>query len=313
MTLYVYRSFFDLPSIDPISLQFIAISRFCASDIEIRAVRSAAESPLGVVPSFVDNEVEITKFEDFVDFMRNTHREIVLDYDLTAEQRALSTAYSAMVNEKLVPALEHLFWIDTFNYEAMTRPAYSSTLKFPHYLFFLHSRRNSTSKKFEALKKQPKDLLKDAISVLNSLSAKLGESKYFNGTKPTSLDAFLFGHLAPLLKLPLANENLKHHLESQPNLCIYLENIASIYMPLSEEQLRESLRNRVDIILNVDKSRKALEAQRNNDRIKKVEREKTDADSKQNLVVFGLVTLGLSLVFAIHSGIIRVSTRAEKA
>lgn len=145
------------------------------------------------------------------------------------------------------------------------------------------------------------------FQTLNALSAKLGETKYFNGTKPSSLDAFLFGLLAPLLKLPLANDHLKHHLESQPNLCIYLENIASIYMPLSEEQLRESVRNQADFLPNIEKARKALENQRNNDRIKKAEKEKVENDSKQNVVIFGIVTVALSIAFAVHAGIIKVS------
>lgn len=108
MSLYVYPSFFDLLSLDPTSLQFIAVARFCAADIKIIPVQRASESPVGVVPSFVDDDVAITEFEEFVDYMRNAHREIVLDYELTTEQRSLSIAYFALINEKLVPALVSL-------------------------------------------------------------------------------------------------------------------------------------------------------------------------------------------------------------
>lgn len=125
------------------------------------------------------------------------------------------------------------------------------------------------------------------------------------------MDAFLFGYLIQLLKLPLANDALKHHLESQPNLCIYLENISSIYLPLSEEQLRQSVKHRQDFIPEVDRARKALEKQRNTDRIKKAEKEKIEFDSKQNVIVFGIVTIGLSIVFAIHVGIIKVSRKPQ--
>lgn len=44
-------------------------------------------------------------YNPFVLFRRNAHREIVLDYELTPEQRSLSVAYGALVSEKLVPAL----------------------------------------------------------------------------------------------------------------------------------------------------------------------------------------------------------------
>lgn len=109
MSLYVYPSFFDLLSLDPQSLQFIALARFCAADIKIISVRSASESPAGVVPSFVNDDVTIVDFEEFVEYMQNSHREIVIDYELTPEQRSLSTAYCAMINEKLVPALVGYF------------------------------------------------------------------------------------------------------------------------------------------------------------------------------------------------------------
>jgi metaxin len=200
---------------------------------------------------------------------------------------------------------EYLFWVDEYNYGALTSKAYSNSLSFPHYLFFLHSRRNEAMRRYEASNKQPKDLIKDAINVLNALSAKLGESKYFYGNKPSSLDALIFGYLAPLLKLPLANDRLQLHLSSQPNVCIFLENLASIYMPLNEKQLCESLDNRADIISSVDKARKAMEKQRDTERSKKAEREKANSDSGQNLFLFGLVSITLSVAFAIHTGIIK--------
>jgi hypothetical protein len=78
-------------------------------------------------------------------------------------------------------------------------------------------------------------------------------------------------------------------------------------MPLSEEQLRESVRNRADFLPNVDRARRAMDSQRNNERIKKADKEKSELDSKQNLIIFGLATFGLSLAFALHVGIIQVS------
>jgi hypothetical protein len=105
MALYVYSSFFDLPSLDPSSLQFLAVARFCAADVKIITVENASSTPSGLVPCFDDGNVVISDFENFVDYMRNAHREIVLDYELTDEQRTLSIAYSALINDKLVPAL----------------------------------------------------------------------------------------------------------------------------------------------------------------------------------------------------------------
>ncbi|KAI6171895.1 GST C-terminal domain-containing protein [Aphelenchoides besseyi] len=246
MTMYVFPPFFDLPSLDPVSLQFLAVSRFVASDIRVVPTAKPSDTPTGKLPCYVDNDVKISDFDEFVDYLRGAHREIVLDYELTQEQRSLCVAYSALIREKLVPAL-----------------------------------------------------------TLNLLSSKLGESKYIHGNKPSSLDALLYGYFAPLLKLPLANDKLQLQLSSQPNLCIFLENITSIYLPLSEEQIRESMEQRTEFTPVVDRARKTLEKQRNTEKIKKAEKQKADSDSAQSLVLFGVVSISLSFIFAVHFGIIK--------
>ncbi|KAI6223727.1 Outer mitochondrial membrane transport complex protein domain containing protein [Aphelenchoides fujianensis] len=305
MTLYVFPPFFDLPSLEPVSLQFLAVSRFVASDIRVVPLANPSHSPTGRLPCYVDEDVRISDFDEFVDHLRGAHREIVLDYELTQEQRSLCVAYSSLIREKLVPALEHLLWVDEYNYGSLTRCMYTNTMNFPNYLFFLNARRNAAIRLVEELEKTPKDLLKDATNVLNLLSAKLDESKYIHGNKPSSLDALLFGFLAPLLKLPLANDRLQLQLASLPNLCIFLENIASIYLPLSEEQLRKSVEHRKEFTAQVDRARKTLEKQRNNEKIKKAEKQKAEGDSGQNLILFGLVSISLSIAFAIHTGLVK--------
>lgn len=60
---------------------------------------------------------------------------------------------------------------------------------------------------------------------------------------------------------------------------------------------------------NVDNARKALETQRTNERIKKADKEKADKDSTKNVLIFGIVTIALSAVFAFHFGVIKVSSR----
>lgn len=48
---------------------------------------------------------------------------------------------------------------------------------------------------------------------------------------PSSLDAYVFGHLAPLLKVKLPNGKLQQHLNSLDNLRHYCTNILILYFP----------------------------------------------------------------------------------
>ena len=49
--------------------------------------------------------------------------------------------------------------------------------------------------------------------------------------RPTSLDAVVFSHLAPLLKAPLPSAQLQQHLKACDNLCSFCSRIVQRYFP----------------------------------------------------------------------------------
>lgn len=49
--------------------------------------------------------------------------------------------------------------------------------------------------------------------------------------RPSSLDAYVFGHLAPILKCKLPNGKLQQHLKSLDNLSSFCTNILLLYFP----------------------------------------------------------------------------------
>lgn len=49
--------------------------------------------------------------------------------------------------------------------------------------------------------------------------------------RPSSLDAYVFGHLAPILKCKLPNGKLQQHLRSLENLSSFCSNILQLYFP----------------------------------------------------------------------------------
>ncbi|MEQ2209298.1 hypothetical protein XENOCAPTIV_028116, partial [Xenoophorus captivus] len=50
-------------------------------------------------------------------------------------------------------------------------------------------------------------------------------------SRPSSLDAYVFGHLAPILKCKLPNGKLQQHLKSLDNLTDFCSNILLLYFP----------------------------------------------------------------------------------
>lgn len=53
------------------------------------------------------------------------------DYELSPKQCAEAYAYIQMINEKLGPALEFVWWVDSKNFVEFSRPLYAKLLPFP--------------------------------------------------------------------------------------------------------------------------------------------------------------------------------------
>ena len=79
----------------------------------------------------------------------------------------------------------------------------------------------------------------------------MGDDLYFFGKSPSSLDALVYGHLAPLLKAPLPNPTLQNHLKACVNLVSFVVRITQNYFAetaleyekiLSDKQAEEAAR-----------------------------------------------------------------------
>ncbi|XP_052327811.1 metaxin-1-like [Oncorhynchus keta] len=82
-----------------------------------------------------------------------------------------------------------------------------------------------------------KQLYHDVPECMNLLSHRLGLHKFFFRDSPSSLDAYVFGHLVPLLKVKLPTGKLHQHLNSQDNLRHYCTNGLVLYFPSEGEVL----------------------------------------------------------------------------
>ncbi|VDK23280.1 unnamed protein product [Anisakis simplex] len=200
-----------------------------------------------------------------------------------------------------------MLWLDQWNYTTVTSHWYSSQLIFPYGLYYLEKRRRLAQAYIDACGRTETELIRNAIVAINLLSAKLGDNKYFYGDKPSSLDALIFGYLAPILKLPLPSDRLQQHILGCPNLVRFIESIISIYLPLTETQIRLQS-------LSKDKWQiRRARAQKSAERMH-LRRETIDEQASapiRDTVLFAVGALTLSLLFAVHLGIISVSIEED--
>uniref|UniRef100_A0A6J0TX61 Metaxin n=1 Tax=Pogona vitticeps TaxID=103695 RepID=A0A6J0TX61_9SAUR len=242
LELYCWASGWGLPTVDPDCLTVLTYARFTGAPLKVHKITNPWRSPSGTLPALKSKDDGIiSEPQQIITHLRK--QKFNADYDLSARQGADTLAFVSLLQEKLLPALIHTFWVDAKNYVEHTRKWYAEAIPFP-LNFFLPGRMQK--KQLERLKtvcgedcleneeELEKELYREARECLTLLSQRLGRQKFFFGDSPASLDAVVFSHLAPLLKAKLPNPKLQQHLKSLPNLCNYCMSILSLYFPWDE-------------------------------------------------------------------------------
>ncbi|XP_054834989.1 metaxin-1 [Eublepharis macularius] len=242
MELYCWASGWGLPTVDPDCLTVLTYARFTGAPLKVHKITNPWRSPSGTLPALrTKDEGILSDTHQIITHLRK--QKFNADYDLSARQGADTLAFVSLLQKKLLPVLIHTFWGDAKNYVEHTRKWYAEAIPFP-LNFFLPSRMQKQQLErlqvvcgenyLDSEEELEKELYREACECLTLLSQRLGRQKFFFGDSPASLDAFVFSHLAPLLKAKLPNGKLQHHLKSLQNLCNYCTAILSLYFPWDE-------------------------------------------------------------------------------
>ncbi|GAA6097509.1 metaxin-3 isoform X2 [Tachysurus ichikawai] len=236
MELLCWGGDWDLPSVHTESLIVLAYAKFAGAKLTVKLVDWTWRTITATVPQLHHEGSSITEPTQILNFLRQNR--FNADYELSAKQGADTMAYIAFLEEKLKPALLHTFWVDAENYANLTRPWFASHSPFP-LNFIVPSRQASVALSRILLTKAEAPLhsvaevegkiYSEAKECLNLFSHRLGSSHFFFGNTPTSLDAFVFGYLAPLHKASLPSVQLQQHLKQLHNLCQFCANIIKNY------------------------------------------------------------------------------------
>ncbi|KAM9330045.1 metaxin-3 [Gastrophryne carolinensis] len=236
MELRIWGGDWGLPSVHPDCLTVLAYSRFVDAPIKLNPVDYTWAGPQGFGPVLISSEEVISQPANILNFLRK--QKYNADYVLSAREGSDTLAYIALLEEKLLPAMLHTFWVDAENYSRLTRPWYASRTPFPLSFYLPGKMSREALNRILITKGQPPlyslteveaQIYKDAKECLNLLSNRLGTLRFFFGEMPTSLDAFVFGSLAPLYKAHLPKVQLQEHLKQLPNLCHFCDHILSAY------------------------------------------------------------------------------------
>nr|XP_057909353.1 metaxin-1-like [Doryrhamphus excisus] len=237
--LFCWEGDWGLPSVSTECLVVLAYAQFAGAPLKVHKMSNPWRSPGGSIPTLRTSQKEtLSRPSDIIIHLRK--QKYNADYDLSAKEGADSLAFISLMEEKLVPALLYTQWVEPKNYVEVTRRWYAERMPFPLSLFLPgRMQRHQLDKlrllrgedSLEANEELEKELFRDAADCMNLLSQRLGPHKFFFGDSPSSLDAFVFGSLAPILKCKLPNNKLQEHLKSLDNLSNFCTNILLIYFP----------------------------------------------------------------------------------
>lgn len=238
MELYIWKGDWGLPSIDTACLEVMAYAKFSGAPLKTREVRRPWSGSLPVMRH--GPQTKLTRFQDVVAYLRKQNYSA--DVQMTAQQASDATAYACMLRHKLKPALMYQWWVDAQNYVELTRPWYARALGFPlNYVLPGQMQRSATAAlntKLDGFDLEGEQaqiaLFREAQECMTTLSQRLGKEPFFFGQSPTSLDAVVFAHLAPLLQAPFPSNALQNHLKACDNLAAFVTRIMQRYFPLKD-------------------------------------------------------------------------------
>ncbi|XP_073761381.1 metaxin-3 isoform X2 [Callorhinus ursinus] len=197
-----------LPSVHSESLVVMAYAKFSGAPLKVKVIDNTWRGSRGDVPILTTEDNIVSQPAKILNFLRK--QKYNADYELSAKQGADTLAYIALIEEKLLPAVLHTFWVESDNYFSVTRPWFASRIPFPLSLILPGRMSKGALNRILLTRGEPPlyhlreveaQIYRDAKECLNLLSNRLGTSQFFFGDTPSTLDAYVFGFLAPLYKV----------------------------------------------------------------------------------------------------------------
>uniref|UniRef100_A0A5S6QDQ7 Metaxin glutathione S-transferase domain-containing protein n=1 Tax=Trichuris muris TaxID=70415 RepID=A0A5S6QDQ7_TRIMR len=308
LSLQVWPSEFLLPSIDARCLQYMACAKFCAVPVRVEPSVSPWSTSRGNYPEIrgVSSGRTNYNFREFVRLLQSQNGNPVLDGDMDEFTSEIETL-RALTSMHIYPAYLYTMWLNKYNLNAIIDRWYCEKLGIVYGYYFVGKMRRQAQKVLVQRYGYHADMTQlenKAIDFarygLKLLSKRLANDKYFFGSRPSSLDAFVFGCLAPLIYIPLPDNRLQVFLRSEcQNLVQFVSSIINTYMPLSREEVRIHQERMAQWEVYREEYRRERQGASSGGLVRSVY-------PLWEKIVFGVVAASLSLAFAIGCGVIQI-------
>ncbi|ESO00655.1 hypothetical protein HELRODRAFT_82800, partial [Helobdella robusta] len=195
-------------------------------------LRSNAEfmSPSREVPFLKVGPILISEFDSIVTFI--SAKGYSLSGGLTSEQFADVKSYITLTKSTLNNVLLYVMWVHEDNYNMITKQRSGFGYSWPLYKILPWRKRKQVVRLLKEdgwINKSLDQVYAELDKCLQALSNKLGTEEFFFGSKPTELDALVFGYLFTILTTTLIDSQLLEKLKKYENLTEFCQNIHNLY------------------------------------------------------------------------------------
>ncbi|XP_063226355.1 metaxin-2 [Bacillus rossius redtenbacheri] len=197
-----------------------AYLKMCGLNFQVEQRKNAEYmSPSGRVPFLKCGAYLVSDLDPIITFVNM--KEITLVGDLNNAEKADMRAYISLVCNVLGNAELYVCWKDEATYKELTRQRYGSVHPWPLNIYLPFHKRKEILKRLASLgwkNKSRDEVFAEVENCCKSLSDRLGDREFFFGSKPTELDAVVFGHVFTILTTPLLNNRFAAVVRGYDNL-----------------------------------------------------------------------------------------------
>jgi metaxin len=227
LRLLQYETAWGAPSLDVQCSKAQAWLRVCGCAFEVESARDGQTPWSTQLPVLRDGAQAFEQGELYAHL-----RSLGIDADaaLSADERAESAAWQALIEERLGVSMLHAFWAEDDNYNAVLRPAYAARLPVPLNLYLPWMMRKRVLSQLAR-----RGALRDGVAyrigcdALDALSQRLAGRSSFFSAGPSGVDACAFAYLDTLLRCPAPRDALRAKLRSLPALAAFIETFSVSY------------------------------------------------------------------------------------
>lgn len=235
ITLYHFGRVGGLPDISPFCVKLETWLRLAGIPYDLK-VGNPRQAPKGKLPYIRHGERLIADSGYIIDHLRR-HFGPALDQGMDAAQRADARAWHSLLEEHLYFVLVYARWQAPAGWSAY-KPSLAEVLigaGAPALVaqMLLPVLRRGALQSLQAQgvgRHSPDELDRMSAQLIEALAARLGQSPYFGGEAPGSLDASAYGMLASVVGLPVPSA-LADAMRAQHSLMAYCERMRARVWP----------------------------------------------------------------------------------